>query len=63
MERLGFTRDPEEDFLYPLLPEESPLRPHVLYRKKGGRGGSQAYSGKDEKDLRDQNGCAAGGGD
>jgi len=39
MERLGFTRDPKEDFLYPLLPEESPLRPHVLYRKTGVGGG------------------------
>ena len=33
MERLGFTHDPRDDFLHPLLPEDSPLRRHVLYRK------------------------------
>jgi RimJ/RimL family protein N-acetyltransferase len=33
MERLGFSRRPEEDFLHPLLPPDSPLRLHVLYRK------------------------------
>ncbi|HVU23908.1 MAG TPA: GNAT family N-acetyltransferase [Opitutus sp.] len=33
MERLGFTRDPREDFLHPQLPADSPLRLHVLYRK------------------------------
>jgi ribosomal-protein-alanine N-acetyltransferase len=31
---LGMTRDPADDFLHPLLPEEHPLRPHVLYRLK-----------------------------
>lgn len=36
MERLGFTRDPREDFLHPLVPADHPLRPHVLYRKKRG---------------------------
>ncbi|MBA3850349.1 MAG: GNAT family N-acetyltransferase [Opitutus sp.] len=34
MERLGFTRDPRDDFLHPNLPENHPLRPHVLYRKR-----------------------------
>lgn len=34
MERLGFTRDERDDFLHPSLPEGSPLRPHVLYRKQ-----------------------------
>jgi RimJ/RimL family protein N-acetyltransferase len=33
MERLGFARNERDDFLHPSLPEESPLRPHVLYRK------------------------------
>lgn len=32
MERLGFTRRPEEDFLHPTL-ADSPIRLHVLYRK------------------------------
>ncbi|HSI15206.1 MAG TPA: GNAT family N-acetyltransferase [Chthoniobacter sp.] len=34
MERLGFTRNERDDFLHPSLPVESPLRPHVLYRKQ-----------------------------
>lgn len=34
MERLGFTRDPAEDFNHPRLPEGHPLRRHILYRKK-----------------------------
>ncbi len=33
MERLGFTHDPQEDFLHPSLPEGHPLREHVLYRR------------------------------
>ena len=32
MEKLGMTRDPDEDFDHPLLPEGNPLRRHVLYR-------------------------------
>jgi RimJ/RimL family protein N-acetyltransferase len=32
MERLGMTRSEEDDFLHPLLAEDHPLRPHVLYR-------------------------------
>jgi RimJ/RimL family protein N-acetyltransferase len=32
MERLGMRRDPAEDFDYPSLPENHPLRRHVLYR-------------------------------
>jgi RimJ/RimL family protein N-acetyltransferase len=34
MERLGFARDPAEDFLHPRVPANHPLRPHVLYRKR-----------------------------
>jgi ribosomal-protein-alanine N-acetyltransferase len=34
MASLGLTRDPADDFLHPLLPEDHPLRPHVLYRLK-----------------------------
>jgi RimJ/RimL family protein N-acetyltransferase len=34
MERLGFVHDPRDDFLHPNLPEDHPLRPHVLYRKR-----------------------------
>ena len=32
MQRLGMTTDPADDFEYPLLPKDHPLRPHVLYR-------------------------------
>ena len=32
MERLGMTRDPADDFEHPSLPDDSHLRPHVLYR-------------------------------
>lgn len=32
MEKLGMIRDPAEDFDHPALPEEHPLRRHVLYR-------------------------------
>ena len=32
MERLGMTHDPADDFEHPLLPEDDPLRHHVLYR-------------------------------
>lgn len=34
MERLGFARNEEDDFLHPSLPKESLLSPHVLYRKR-----------------------------
>jgi RimJ/RimL family protein N-acetyltransferase len=34
MERLGFSHDPEDDFMHPSLEENHPLRNHVLYRKK-----------------------------
>jgi RimJ/RimL family protein N-acetyltransferase len=32
MERLGFVRDGQGDFLHPALPDGHPLRLHVLYR-------------------------------
>jgi len=32
MERVGMVRDPAGDFDHPRLPEDSPLRRHVLYR-------------------------------
>jgi len=32
MERIGMSRNPEEDFEHPNLPAGHPLRPHVLYR-------------------------------
>ena len=32
MEKIGMTRDPQEDFDHPLLPAGHPLRRHVLYR-------------------------------
>ena len=32
MERLGMTRSAADDFENPALPNEHPLRPHVLYR-------------------------------
>lgn len=38
MERLGFSRNPTEDFAHPLVPEGHPLIHHVLYRKKNWRG-------------------------
>ena len=34
MERLGFARDLRGDFWHPALPADSPLRLHVLYRKR-----------------------------
>ncbi len=33
MERLGFSRSESDDFAHPSLPENCPLRPHVLYRR------------------------------
>lgn len=33
MERLGFTRDPKEDFDHPRIPIDHPICRHVLYRK------------------------------
>ncbi|HEX4669169.1 MAG TPA: GNAT family N-acetyltransferase [Solirubrobacterales bacterium] len=32
MERVGMSRDPADDFDHPGLPEDDPLRRHVLYR-------------------------------
>lgn len=32
MERIGMKRDPSADFEHPLLPDDSPLKQHVLYR-------------------------------
>jgi RimJ/RimL family protein N-acetyltransferase len=34
MERIGMTRDPGDDFGHPRVPEDHPLRPHVLYRAR-----------------------------
>jgi RimJ/RimL family protein N-acetyltransferase len=36
MERLGMSHDPSDDFDHPLLAEDDPLRPHVLYRLRRG---------------------------
>jgi len=33
MERLEFTRRESDDFAHPSIPEDSPLRSHILYRK------------------------------
>jgi RimJ/RimL family protein N-acetyltransferase len=41
MERIGMTRDPEEDFDHPVLPEGHPLRRHVLHRIRRGTVGGQ----------------------
>jgi ribosomal-protein-alanine N-acetyltransferase len=35
MERIGMTRNPDDDFDHPGLPLDHPLRRHVLYRKTG----------------------------
>ena len=32
MQKLGMTRDPADDFDHPALPEDHPMRRHVLYR-------------------------------
>jgi RimJ/RimL family protein N-acetyltransferase len=32
MEKIGMTHDPSDDFDHPQLPEDHPLRRHVLYR-------------------------------
>ena len=37
MERLDFTRNPADDFLHPSVASDSPLRPHVLYRRANPR--------------------------
>jgi len=37
MERVGMTRNPDDDFDHPGLAEGHALRRHVLYRKKKGR--------------------------
>ena len=42
MTRLGMTRDPADDFDHPLLPAGHPLRRHVLYRARAGRGAARA---------------------
>ncbi|MEL7432138.1 MAG: GNAT family N-acetyltransferase [Chlamydiota bacterium] len=34
MQKLGMTRNPKEDFDSPKVPLDSPLQPHVIYRKK-----------------------------
>ena len=34
MERLDFTHDPSGDFDHPRVPPDSPIRPHVLYRRQ-----------------------------
>ncbi len=36
MRKLGMAHDPAEDFEHPNLPEDSPLRLHVLYRLRRG---------------------------
>ncbi len=36
MERLGMRRDPADDFDHPTLPDNHPLRRHVLYRLGSG---------------------------
>jgi RimJ/RimL family protein N-acetyltransferase len=35
MERIGMTRNPDDDFEHPGLPDAHPLRRHVLYRIEG----------------------------
>jgi type VI secretion system secreted protein Hcp len=35
MERLGMSRDPNDDFDHAHFPEGHPLRRHVLYRLRG----------------------------
>jgi RimJ/RimL family protein N-acetyltransferase len=42
MERLGMRRDPADDFDHPAIPENHPLRRHVLYRL-----GSDSYVASD----------------
>ncbi len=34
MERLGMQRDSAADFAHPRVPDDSPIKPHVLYRKR-----------------------------
>ncbi len=40
MERIGMSRNPEDDFEHPELPVGHKLRPHVLYRIKKARAGT-----------------------
>jgi ribosomal-protein-alanine N-acetyltransferase len=37
MQRLGFTRDPADDFAHPRLPADHPMSRHVLYRLRHSR--------------------------
>ena len=37
MERIGMSRDPDDDFDNPQIPAGHPLRPHVLYRVRAPR--------------------------
>lgn len=37
MQRLGFTRDPADDFAHPRLPADHPMSRHVLYRCRNPR--------------------------
>jgi RimJ/RimL family protein N-acetyltransferase len=48
MERLGFVRDPTEDFGHPAIPVGSELRRHVLYRRKAWKASSPAPSDQAE---------------
>jgi len=43
MERIGMVRDPDQDFLHPLIEEGHPLSPHVLYRlSRSARAGARS---------------------
>jgi RimJ/RimL family protein N-acetyltransferase len=42
MEKLGMSRNPEEDFDHPLVEPENPLRRHVLYRLARARWSTRA---------------------
>ena len=45
MTRLGMTHDAEDDFDHPALPDEHPLRRHVLYRLQKGAVARRATDG------------------
>jgi RimJ/RimL family protein N-acetyltransferase len=45
MAKLGMTRDPADDFDYPLLPEAHPLRRHVLYRLRSDAARADRHGG------------------
>lgn len=50
MERIGMTHDVADDFDHPLVPNDSPLRAHVLYRIRRPVAGARLHEMRDEQE-------------